>query len=171
MTGSAKQIQTRNDGYSSLRSSQRQGITVNLLSFELTQENKCRRYPPCAQAPKRPVYPSSSPTRASATAASSSSGISIRCRRTTRAAEACMDSSAPGSPRVRSPRTGCRASLTPPAWQNAPRATIRKRPCRARSARRKPKPPPRRHKCSGGPRWQHRFASPGSAPRMACAVR
>jgi small subunit ribosomal protein S16 len=59
----------------------------------------------------------------------------------------------------------------PPAWQSVPRATIRKRPCRARSVKRKPKPPPRRRRCSGGRWWQHRFASPGSAPRMACAVR
>src|ERR1700688_2413229 len=34
----------------------------------------------------------------------------------------------------------------PPASPSARRATIRKRPCRARSARRKPKPPPRRRK-------------------------
>src|SRR5258707_9347703 len=34
----------------------------------------------------------------------------------------------------------------PPASSSAPRATIRKRPYRARSARRKPKPPPSRRK-------------------------
>ena len=34
---------------------------------------------------------------------------------------------------------------------------------------RAPKPP--RSKRSGARRWQHRFVSPGSAPRMACAAR
>ena len=35
-----------------------------------------------------------------------------------------------------------------------------------------PKPPPKAAKAlSGARRWQHRSASPGSAPRMACAAR
>ncbi len=79
----------------------------------------------------------------------------------------------------------------PPAWQNAPRATIRKRPCRARNARPTPKPPPRpqrlpqqqprrpqrqqrqqpRSKPGGTRRWRPGSASPGSAPRMGCAAR
>jgi small subunit ribosomal protein S16 len=55
-----------------------------------------------------------------------------------------------------------------------------KKRCRARNARPTPKPPPRlplppllprRSKRNGARRWPHRFASPGSAPRMACAVR
>ena len=56
------------------------------------------------------------------------------------------------------------------------RATIRKRPCRARSARPTPRPPrlpllpPPRSKRDGAWRWRHKSASPGSAPRMACAV-
>src|SRR5881275_3005145 len=37
----------------------------------------------------------------------------------------------------------------PPALQNAPRARIRRKPCRARSARPRPKPPPRRRKRVG----------------------
>ena len=41
------------------------------------------------------------------------------------------------------PSDRVRASSMPPASPSAPRATIRKRPCRARSARPPPKPPPR----------------------------
>jgi len=67
--------------------------------------------------------------------------------------------------------------LDAPASSSAPRATTRKRPCRARSARPTPKPPlqpprlPPRSKRNGARRWPHRFVSPGSAPRMACAAR
>jgi small subunit ribosomal protein S16 len=85
--------------------------------------------------------------------------------------------------------TACRVSSMPPASPSAPRATIRKRPCRASSARLMPKPPPRlqrlaqqrprrlapqqpqqpRSKRDGARRWRS-SAWPGSAHRMACAA-
>ena len=44
---------------------------------------------------------------------------------------------------ARSRPTACRVSSMLPAWSSAPPATIRKGPCRARSARPTPKPPRR----------------------------
>src|SRR5450631_1471417 len=59
----------------------------------------------------------------------------------------------------------------PPAWQNAPRTTIRKRPCRARNARPTPKPPPRlRQRARQPPRRQQQRPRSKRGQRAAMAA-